>query len=78
MASICLRAGWIMGPIKDQYLHYQKASDKFVGRSVTGFSSLSKEFGMSPLRWDWEDSLLNLKDKMETSIEENLVRSTDL
>ena len=76
MASICLRAGRSMGPIKDQYIHYEKVGDQFVGRSVTVISSLSKDFGMSPLHWDWTDPPSNLKDNMDTLIEENLVRRT--
>ena len=41
MASICIRACWSMVPIKYQYIYYEKASDHFVGRSVTGISSLT-------------------------------------
>ena len=36
-----------MVPIKDQYIHYEKAGDQFVGQSVTGISSLTTEFGVS-------------------------------
>ena len=25
MASICLRDGWSMGPVKERYIHYEKA-----------------------------------------------------
>ena len=31
MATICLRAGWSMGTVKDNYLHYQKAGYHYVG-----------------------------------------------
>ena len=78
MASICLRAGWSTIPIKDQYTHYKKVGDQFVGRSVTGISSLSKDFGISPVHWDFTDPPPNLKHKMATLIEENLMRSTDM
>ena len=67
-----------MVPIKDQYIHYDKAGDQFLGRSVTGISSLIKDFVNSPVHWYWTDSSTNLKNKMETSIEENLVRRTDV
>ena len=67
-----------MRPIKDRYIHYEKSGDQFVGRSVTGISSLSKYFGMLPVQWYWTDSPSNLKDKMETIIEENLVRRADV
>ena len=78
MSSICLRAGWIMGPINYLYIQYEKAGDQFVGRSVTVISSLIKDFEMSPVHWDWTESPSNLKDKMETLIEENLARRTDV
>lgn len=55
MASICLRACWSMGTVKDRYIHYGKAGDQFTGRSVTGISSLDKEFAISPVYWDWSD-----------------------
>ena len=48
MAAICLRACWSMGPVKDRYIHYEKAGDQYVGRCATGISSLSKEFATSP------------------------------
>ena len=41
MASICLRACWIMGPIKYQYILYQKEVDQFVGLSATSISWLT-------------------------------------
>ena len=56
MASICLRACWSMGTIKDRYIHYEKAGDQFVGRSVTGISSLSVDFAISPVHWDWTNA----------------------
>ena len=34
--------------MKDKYIHYKKAGDQFCGRSVTGISSLCKEFAVSP------------------------------
>ena len=67
-----------MRPIKDQYIHYEKAGDQFVGRSVTGIFSLGKDFGMSPVHWYWTDHPSNLKDKTETLIEEDLVRRPDV
>ena len=63
MDSIYLRAGWSMGPIKDQYIHDKKAGDQFVKRFVTGIYPLSKDFRMSPVHRDWMESLSNLKDK---------------
>ena len=74
MVLIFLMDGWSTGPIKDCYIYYEKAGDKFVGRSVTGISSLRKYFVMSQVHWDWTDYPSNLKDRMETLIEKNFSR----
>ena len=42
--------------VEDRYIHYEKAGDQFVGRSVTGISSLSKQFVVSPTYFDSSDS----------------------
>ena len=52
MSSICLRACWSMGNVKDRYIHYEKAGDQFCGRSATGISSLRKEFAVSPVYFE--------------------------
>ena len=41
-----------MGNAKDRYIHYKKAGDQFCGRSVTGISSLCKEFAVSPVYFE--------------------------
>ena len=48
MASICLRAGWSMGPVKEKYIHYEKAGDQYVGRVVAGLNVNSTDFAVSP------------------------------
>ena len=53
MAATCIRAGWSMGTVKDRYIHYEKAGDQFVGRSVTGIPALDSNFAISPVYWDW-------------------------
>ena len=45
---------------------------------MTGISPLSKDFRMSPVHWDWMDSLSNLKDKIETLIEDIFLRRKDV
>jgi hypothetical protein len=62
-----------MGPIKDRYIHYEKAGDQFVGRNVSGISSLSIDFAVSPVHWDWTDAPFGSKEKMMWLIEDNLV-----
>ena len=78
MASICLRSCWSMGPIKDQYIHYEKAVDQFVGRYVTSISSLTTEFGVSLVHWDWIDSPVGSKDEIMAFIEDNFVIIIDV
>ena len=67
-----------MGPIKYRYINYEKAGDQFVGRSVTGISSLTTEFGVSPVHWDRIDSPVGSKYEMVALIEENFARRKDV
>ena len=55
MASICLRAGWSMGPVKERYIHYEKAGDQFLGRAVTGLDISSEDFTVSPCYFDFSE-----------------------
>jgi len=48
-ASVCLRAGWSLGTVKDCYIFCEKAGNQFTGRSVSGISWLTKEFVTSPV-----------------------------
>ena len=57
-----------MGPVKDRYIHYEKAGDQFVGRTVTGISSLSKDFATSPPYFDLEDAPDNIKSEINSKI----------
>jgi len=57
MASICLRAGWSMGPVRERYIHYEKAGDQFVGRTVGGLNSMSTDFGVSPCYFDFPGTM---------------------
>ena len=67
-----------MGPIKYQYIHYEKTGDRFVGCSVTGIYLLTTEFGLSPVHWDWTDSHVGSKYEMVALIEENFAKKTDV
>ena len=42
-----------MGKVKDIYIHYENTGDKFIGRTVTETSSLSKKFNVSPIIFDF-------------------------
>jgi hypothetical protein len=48
LASVCNRAGWTMGKVKDTYIRYEAASDQYVGRVVAGLDIHSFEFSISP------------------------------
>ena len=67
-----------MGPIKDQYIHYEKAGDHFLGRSFTGISSLTTEFGVSPVHWDSTESPVGSKYEKVSLIVDNFARRTDV
>ena len=81
MAAICLRAAWSMGNVKDRYIHCEKAGDEFVGRSITGISSLSRHFATSPVYFEPDavedgDMYEELDKKVENLISDTLVRKT--
>jgi hypothetical protein len=46
---VCIRAGWMMGGVKDHYLKYEAAGDQFVGRCAACLDLFSKDFASSPL-----------------------------
>ena len=46
--SICVRAGWTQGKVKDIYMKYMEAGDCFVGRCLTLSPLLSTDFAASP------------------------------
>ena len=73
MASICLRAGWSMGPVKERYIHYEKAGDQFVGRTVCGLDVTSEEFGVTTCHFDFtaieeEEERVQVKAEIEKTI----------
>lgn len=49
VVSVCLRAGWSLGKVKERYLKYGEAGDELVGRTLTGISPESTQFGISPV-----------------------------
>ena len=49
IVSVCLRAGWTIGRVKERYLKYENAGDELVGRTLTGIPPTSYEFGISPV-----------------------------
>jgi hypothetical protein len=69
VASICNRAGWTMGKVKDIYMRYVTSGDQFVGRCLCLSPILSTEFASSPPYFEddqleWVDALRRRQFKM--------------
>ena len=47
MVSICLRAMWSMGHVKERYLQYEKAGNQYLGHAVSGLDVNSMKFAVS-------------------------------
>jgi phage-related protein len=54
--SLCIRAGWKMGGVKEKYLKYEAAGDQYVGRCAAGLNQLTKEFAVSPPHFDFTEA----------------------
>lgn len=65
IVSICVRAGWSMGGVKDRYLKHEKAGDQYVGRCATCADQNSKDFAISPPYFDFS-SLRSESEKIQT------------
>ena len=48
IVSVCLRARWTVGCVKEQYLKYESAGDQLVGQSLTGVNPQLGEFSTLP------------------------------
>ena len=46
---VCLRAGWTVCSVKEQYLKYENAGDELVGCTLTGIPPTSCDHGISPV-----------------------------
>ena len=68
MVSICLRAGWSMGPVKDKYIHYEKAGDQYFGRVLPRLNVNSPEFGVSPPYFEFNDTDTIIEEEIKAAI----------
>ena len=48
MVSICLRAMWSMGHVKERYLQYEKVGDQYLGQVVCRLDVNSVKFAVLP------------------------------
>ena len=55
IAPLCIRAGWVMGGMKDKYIFNEKAGDQYVGRCASLLDQLTKEFAVSPPYFDYSN-----------------------
>ena len=54
--------------VKDRYIRYKKAGGNFIGITVTGVSSLSKEFTTYPVYFKLEDSPQSVGEAVDSTI----------
>jgi hypothetical protein len=53
IVSLCLRAGWSLGGVKDRYLFYENAGDQYVGRCASGLATDTTDFAISRPYFDF-------------------------
>jgi len=78
MASIYLRAGWSMGPVKEKYIHYEEAGDQYVGRVLAGLNVNSPEFGVSPPYFEFDDTDTIIEEEIKAVIGNLIVGSRSM
>ena len=72
IVSICLRAMWSMGGIKERYLHFENAGDQYLGRVVAGLDCNEYLFAVSPPYFDL--STVANEEETEKTIDELVAR----
>ena len=53
--AIFLRAGWVLGGVKDKYFKHEKAADQYVGRCAACLDQNDKRFAISNPFFDFDD-----------------------
>ena len=53
IVSICVKAGWKMGGIKDKFLKRENADNQYVGHCTSCLDQLDKRFAVSPPYFDY-------------------------
>ena len=46
--AVYLRGGWTMGGIQNTYMRYERASDQYLGRTLSGLPINHEEFALLP------------------------------
>ncbi|KAL7550473.1 LOW QUALITY PROTEIN: hypothetical protein ACHAWF_014863 [Thalassiosira exigua] len=78
IVSLCLRAGWTLGGVKDKYLFRENAGDMYVGRCASGHNVDEKSFAISPAYFDLSSMESDEKFQMRERIDHHLSNSQAL
>jgi len=73
MVSICLRAMWSMGLVKERYLQFKKAGDQYLGRVVSGLDINNVSFAISPPYFECGDNPDDLREEIFTLLKNFMV-----
>ena len=73
IVSLCLRAGWTLGGVKDKYLFRANAGDRYVGRCASGLDVNAKEFAISPAYFDYSHLDASERVEMQQKVEGHLL-----
>jgi hypothetical protein len=73
MVSICLRAMWSMGHVKECYLQFEKAGDQYyLGRVVCGLDVNDVKFAVSPPYFDFDADADGTEDRVFSLLAETM------
>jgi hypothetical protein len=72
MVSICLRAMWSMGHVKERYLQFEKAGDQYLGRVVCGLDVNDVKFAVSPPYFDFDADADGTEDRVFSLLVETM------
>jgi hypothetical protein len=73
MVSICLRAMWSMGSVKERYLQFKKAGDQYLGRVVSGLDVNDVSFAILLPYFECGDNEGGIREKIFTLLKEFMV-----
>mmetsp|Transcript_13153 Transcript_13153/g.27833 ORF Transcript_13153/g.27833 Transcript_13153/m.27833 type:complete len:157 (+) Transcript_13153:1089-1559(+) len=76
IVSVCLRAMWSMGTVKERYLHSEKAGDQYLGHVVSGLNCNLYLFAVSPPYFDFTgvENKSNIEQNLDTLVKEYIPR----
>ena len=70
MVSICLRAMWSMGSVKEHYLQFEKAEDQYLGWVVSGLDVNDVSFAILLPYFECGDNEGDIWEKIFTLLKE--------